>query len=137
MILALFFLLVSLSFSHELLKEVSQEGNCTLVRFYFQDGSAFSYEEYEVYREDEKVPFQKGRSDALGRVVFCPDRDGLWLLRISSQDGHGAELKLNLKAGKVEKKHSKFEGYQRVLSALGYLLGIFGLISLFSGRWKK
>ncbi|WPM31284.1 hypothetical protein IAE16_05525 [Hydrogenobacter sp. T-2] len=137
MIVILIFLLVSLSFSHELLEEVRQEGNCTLVHFYFQDGSAFSYEEYEVYREGEKAPFQKGRSDALGRVVFCPDRDGLWFLRIRSQDGHGAELRLNLKAGKVEKKRSKFESYQRVLSGLGYLLGIFGLISLFSRRWKR
>ncbi len=136
MSLILFFL-VSLSFSHELLREVHREGNCILVRFYFQDGKAFSYEEYEIYREGEGVPFQKGRSDALGRVVFCPDRDGLWLFRISSQDGHGAEISMNLKAGKVEQRHSPFESYKRVLSGLGYLLGIFGFVSLVLRRWKR
>ncbi|MEJ5338234.1 MAG: hypothetical protein ACK42C_09340 [Aquificaceae bacterium] len=137
MSLLLLFVLLSVSLSHELLKEVRSEGNCILVRFYFQDGTAFSYEEYEVYRKGDRVPFQRGRSDALGRVVFCPDRDGLWLLKISSQDGHGAELELSLRAGRPEQRHSPAESYKRVLSGLGYLLGIFGLISLIFGRWKR
>lgn len=137
MSLFLFLILSYISFSHELLNQIHQEGNCILVRFYFQDGTVFSYEEYEIYREGEAVPFQRGRSDALGRVVFCPDRDGIWTLKISSQDGHGADLKLSLKAGRVEHGHSSTESYKGILAGLGYLLGIFGLLSIFLRRWKR
>lgn len=127
-------LLFAFAFSHELSHRVEQEGSCALVYFFFQDGSPFNFEEYEVYREGENTPFQKGRSDALGRVVFCPDRDGLWQLKIASQDGHGAILNLKLQGKRVLKERGLVHKYTPLISGLGYLLGIFGLVALLLRR---
>lgn len=66
----------ALLFAHDLEHTIHREGNCVVVSFFFPDGSKFSYEEYKVYKEGERAPFQIGRTDALGRVVFCPREGG-------------------------------------------------------------
>lgn len=134
-ILVLF--LLSLSYAHDLQHSLKMEGGCAVLSFYFPDGKPFSYESYEVYREGERVPFQNGRSDSLGRVVFCPDREGRWTVRIFSEDGHGAEVSLELGRGSVKDTGSLFERYEKVFVGVGILLGVFGLLELFVRRWRR
>ena len=59
-----------------------------------------SYSEYELFAPDSpETPFQLGRSDALGRIAFVPDKPGLWKLKVSadSQHGlHGTEMEIRV-----------------------------------------
>lgn len=132
--LILFFF--SLTFPHDLEHRVSQEGGCVVVHFYFQGGKGFSYEAYEVFYEADKIPFQVGRSDALGRVVFCPDREGFWTLKVTSEDGHGATIKLKAGGKRVEAEKDFFSRYERLFVGVGILLGLFGFSQIFLRRFR-
>lgn len=127
-------LLISLCFAHDLQHSLSKEGKCVVLSFYFPDGTKFSYEKYEVYREGEKLPFQVGRTDALGRVIFCPDRKGSWAVKTASEDGHGAVVEVKVENASVEAKGTLFERYQKVFVGVGIILGLFGILELYIRR---
>lgn len=134
MLFAIILLIFSFAYSHDLQHSVSREGACTVLSFYFPDGTKFSYEKYEVYMYGEKLPFQVGRTDALGRVVFCPDKDGRWVVRTQSEDGHGAVVEVDVKGRSVKAEGSLFERYQKVLVGAGLILGTFGILEIFIRR---
>ena len=117
--------------AHNLDHEVTAD-EAVIVAFSFGDGSPFSYEQFEVYREGESTPFQTGRTDALGRMTLLPDRAGTWRIKVHSEDGHGAELTLPLdEQRRVDSVPQPFFArYAPLLTGLGIILGTFGLISL-------
>jgi nickel transport protein len=76
--------------AHELIQNVTR-GSAVVIELSYSNGSPFSHEQYEIHFEGEDVPFQTGRTDALGRIVFVPDRRGSWRVRAFSEDGHGMD----------------------------------------------
>ncbi|WP_297889868.1 hypothetical protein [Sulfurihydrogenibium sp.] len=109
--------------------------NIVLISFYFPDGSKFSYESFEIYREGEKIPFQTGRTDALGRVVFIPDKEGQWIVKVYSEDGHGTNVKIKIDQSlDITTQESLFKRYEKTFIGVGLILGIIGIISLFKCR---
>ncbi|MEW6655324.1 MAG: hypothetical protein AB1353_00415 [Aquificota bacterium] len=126
----------ALLFAHDLEHTIRREGNCVVVSFFFPDGGKFSYEEYKVYKEGERAPFQIGRTDALGRVVFCPREGGLWTVITYSEDGHGAQVKISFEEKGLKEEKNLLERYGRVLAGLGWLLGMFGLWKVYLKRAK-
>jgi len=122
--------------AHDLRHEEFSGQHAVVVRLFYSDGNAFSYESYEVYRAGEKIPFQVGRTDALGRLVFIPDRAGTWRVRAFSEDGHGVDFSLSAAAGGEVTGSSRplIERYPRVLTGLGLVFGLFGLANLFLSR---
>ena len=123
--------------AHNLKHEVTAD-EAVIVAFFFGDGSPFSYEQFEVYREGESTPFQTGRTDALGRMTLLPDRAGKWRIKVHSEDGHGAELTLPLDEQRRVDSVSQpfFARYAPLLTGLGIILGTFGLISLLMRKTK-
>jgi nickel transport protein len=121
--------------AHDLRHSI-QEGAAVTVKLFFADGNEFSFESYEVYRAGEDVPFQVGRTDALGRIVFVPDRAGTWHVKAFSEDGHGADLSLTTGAqGAIESADRPlFERYSRLVVGVSIIFGIFGLFNLFARR---
>jgi nickel transport protein len=119
--------------AHDLQHSID-EAAAVYVRFFFSDGNEFDFESYEVYRGGEEVPFQVGRTDARGRLVFLPDRAGAWRIVVFSEDGHGADLSLTTGArGGVEKAdESLLERYPRIVVGVSIIFGIFGVIALFA-----
>ncbi len=131
-------LVIMLAFAHELQHSVHREGKCLTVSFFFPDNTKFSYEKYEVYKDGEKLPFQVGRTDALGRVVFCPGSSGVWKVKTMSEDGHGSEVSIDFEGGLVEERGKNlFERYEKVFIGVGILLGIFGFFELFIRRLRR
>lgn len=123
--------------SHDLEHSVTS-GKALVVQLYFADNTKFSYEKYEIYRPGEKIAFQVGRTDHLGRIIFIPDKSGAWRIRAFSEDGHGADFTVDVDAailiGKVDRTAHK--QYTKIFVGVGYILGIFGVISLFYRRRK-
>jgi len=106
------------------------------VQLFFADGSAFDFESYEVYRAGDEIPFQVGRTDAQGRVVFLPDRAGTWRIKAFSGDGHGADFSFTSGAeGTVQVANGSFiERHLRLIVGVSLIFGVFGLFNLFARR---
>jgi len=121
--------------AHDLRHSI-EEGTAVTVRLFSADGNEFSFESYEVYYAREEIPFQVGRTDARGRLVFLPDRAGTWRIKAFSEDGHGTDISLTTGAqGGVESAdRSLFERHSRLVVGVSIIFGIFGLVSLFARR---
>lgn len=124
--------------AHALLHEII-DGEAVVVRLEFAGADRPVFEPYEVFAPGSATPFQAGRVNSLGEVTFRPDQPGTWRLRVFTEDGHGADITLEVDAaGAVTTtggSHGHAHGYWlRVLAALGYLLGAFGLLVLWRQR---
>ena len=121
--------------AHEVDHQVTR-ADAVVVALQYADGSPFAYEQYEVLPPGETVPFQTGRCDAQGRVVFLPDRPGDWRVKASSEDGHGAELTVAVDAvgSAAARPRSLWERSSRLVTGIALLFGIFGLFTLFARR---
>ncbi|MFH1679613.1 MAG: hypothetical protein ABIH26_03100 [Candidatus Eisenbacteria bacterium] len=113
-------------------------GEALVIRFHYGNGTAFSYESYEVFRPGETTPFQVGRTDALGRVAFVPDAGGEWRVRAFSEDGHGADIRVPAEASTAAAAAPPAgERTTRLLLGIAIILGAFGTWSLFRSRRKQ
>jgi nickel transport protein len=131
-------LLPAASHAHALLHEVV-DGEAVIIRLSFPGADQPLFEPYEVFAPGVATPFQSGRVNALGEVSFRPDRPGAWRVRVFAEDGHGAVIELEIDAaGAVAvvqgQHHHAHDYWSSVLAALGYLLGIFGLLALWRVR---
>jgi nickel transport protein len=128
--------------AHGLNKTLSVSDKANVLTVLYATGQPFAYEEYEIFppvKESEKdAPFQVGRTDANGRIVFLPDRSGTWKIRYNSQDGHGGETEVTIdESGVAEKAEpSFFERMEKPITGAGILLGITGAAVLLYSRRK-
>lgn len=134
-VLALCAWLPAQALAHDLQHRID-EGAAVSVRFFFADGRDFSFESYEVYRAGEEIPFQVGRTDAKGRVVFLPDRAGTWRVKAFSEDGHGADLSFSTgaKGDGEDASQPLLERHLRLVVGVSVIFGLFGLVSLLMRR---
>ena len=110
-------------------------GEAVVLWLYHSEEAPFSQERYEVFRPGEETAFQQGRTDALGRIVWQPDRAGEWRVRAFSEDGHGVDLTLQVdETGTATAAHGRLEDYALVLAGLAIILGLFGLVGLLTRR---
>jgi nickel transport protein len=124
--------------AHAMLHEVI-DGEAVTLRLSYGGAEQPLFEPYEVFAPGLEAPFQSGRVNALGEVSFRPDRPGTWRVRVATEDGHGAVIRLDVdEAGAVAAvpdAHGHGHAYwPRVLAGLGYLLGVFGLLALWRVR---
>jgi nickel transport protein len=132
--LLLFFLAASPASAHEMRFQVT-EGEALTVRFNFPDDDRPYFEAYEIFPPGADSPFQTGRVNAAGEVSFRPDRQGEWRLRVATEDGHGTVVRVLAGAeGSVDWQPLGASRAERILAALGYLLGVFGLLALWRTR---
>jgi nickel transport protein len=93
---------------------------------------------YQIFAPDSEVAFQNGRTDALGRISFLPDRPGRWRVVVTTEDGHGLEVRVRVDEALAV---AEIEGPARgslvnILAGVGYLLGLAGLLILWRKRKK-
>jgi nickel transport protein len=121
--------------AHDLQHQID-EGAAVSVRLFFADGSDFAFESYEVYRAGEEIPFQVGRTDLQGRIVFLPDRAGTWRIKAFSEEGHGADFSFSTDAmGGVRNADQSFlERHLRIVVGVSVIFGLFGLVDLLMRR---
>lgn len=136
--LILFLLFLGPAWGHTVDYDVTHQ-QAVVVSVHLGDEEA-SYSEYEVFSPaDKENPFQVGRSDAHGRVVFAPDAAGQWVVKAKadSQHGiHGAEITVDVDEKSTVKNFSKplVATHTRLLIGVSLLFGIFGVVSLLRGK---
>lgn len=124
-VIILLLVFFSLSYAHQLSVEV-EEGKAVVIKAYYPDGTPFSYEKYEIYSPvNSKLPYMTGYTDKNGRIVFLPDKKGVWIIKAFSQDGHGFVKKISI--DKTEEISEKGLPYPiKVFLALSIILGLTG-----------
>jgi len=137
-ILIFLFFFVGTCYGHGLQHEVVSS-KAVVVSYYFSDGERFAYESYEVYPPEAKIPTQTGRTDSKGRLIFLPDKPGEWLIKVSADDGHGLSFSVAIDEDAVVSDAQKplSTRFPGAIAGLGYVLGIFGLLSLFYRKKRK
>lgn len=134
----LFLFLTSAIYAHDIHYSINQ-GKAYIVQVYYADGTKFSYESYEIYEPlQQKTAFGVGRTDANGRMAFVPNKAGKWQIKVFSDDGHGANIELNVDNSMImkEKKLDFFEKYARHAFGLGLIMIIFSVINIYIRRKK-
>lgn len=137
--IAILIALISLSVqAHDLHHEVT-DGQAIVVHLFFMDNSPFAYENYELYREGDVLPYQTGRTDARGYFSFIPDSAGSWQVKAFSADGHGVTFEVTTNEDMTLSYAEKplVDRYGRIVIGVAVLFGIFGLLSLMLKRRKK
>ena len=133
---ALFFavilMVVGSAWSHGLQHSVS-DARAGVVKFSYDDDLPVSYAKFELFREGEDDPYQVGWTDQKGQLVFVPETEGDWQVKLFTQDGHGLDLTVAADARQavVPREKSLFERYERVLMGVALIFGLFGLATLF------
>lgn len=75
--------------AHALEAKELEAGNARALEFVYSTGGTANYAEVKVYAPDNAdVEFQNGRTDALGRFAFLPDKDGTWTVVVADGMGH-------------------------------------------------
>ena len=130
-------------FAHEVNYQVKgAQGVC--VSFFFAGGEPMDYAEIEVYAPEEKIPFQKARTDRNGIFCFMPDKKGVWKVIAKGTTEHGlhgafVEIKIKEDLSIEEFKKPLIASYTKffiVIGIAGWLIGFAG-IYLFLKENKK
>ncbi|MBI4719789.1 MAG: hypothetical protein HY770_00855 [Chitinivibrionia bacterium] len=134
-----FFLVVAFArtpaLAHDLNRTVTRD-TAVIIELTYPDKSPFSFESYEIFRENEETPFQVGRTDGRGRIVFIPDHSGAWRVRAFSEDGHGLDFTVEAGAERldVESSGPAPGRLSKTIMGVAVLFGVFGIVSLFYRR---
>ncbi len=125
-------LLPSHADAHDIVHDISRE-QAVVVTFSYGGAEPFSFESYELFRAGEDIPFQVGRTDALGRVAFPAPQPGSWRLKVFSESGHGADLDFDTTQATAPGscEAPKLGNRLKALVGASLLFGIFGLLNLF------
>lgn len=121
--------------AHRMDHVVSQD-EAMVVSLSFGHGHPPLHESFRVYAPDQEVAFQNGRTDALGRLSFLPDRPGTWRVVVSTDDGHGVELDIDVDESMtvIEVISPGHTHWSLVVAGIGYLFGLAGLLVLWRNR---
>lgn len=115
------------------------------------DGSPFADQPYRLFTPGGSSTFQRGQTDAAGRVSFLPDRAGEWRLTAAAPDGHGVDVTILVEppasprpadsAGAEQRSvlvaapppattSSLWERVRLLVAGVALLAGIFGVLAL-------
>lgn len=133
-ILASLLLLTALGYAHSVDYQVDSV-KAIAVTARFADEDVASYSPFEVFRPQEKIAFQTGRTDQLGRVVFAPDKPGTWLVKVQAESTHGLHgvsvpIEVDPDAVIVNYKRPLVATHTKLVVGVALLVGFFGLLSL-------
>jgi len=129
--------LPGLAWSHALHYSVDEAEAAVVVSLDFGHGEPPSDASYALFRPAQSDAFQTGRSDATGRIAFVPDQAGEWRLQVTTEDGHGLELRIEVdEAAQVMHVAGPGLGHWAAFGAgIGYLFGVAGLLIVWR-RWQ-
>lgn len=130
-------LLSCFSFAHDLHHKVEQN-QATVVTFSFGGGADFSYQQYEVYAPNAKLPFAVGRTDSNSRVIFIPNQSGVWHVKAVSEDGHGASIDIEVDEHMQLQGYSQsfYERFQKIFVGVALIFALFALLHFINRRKK-
>ncbi len=130
----------SLCLSHDILYSLERDG-AVVIRVYFADGTEVAHAPYEVYApSDQRIPWQKGRTDRMGYLSFYPTQEGRWRVKVMEEGGHGLDFTVDmaeLRRSAGTKKPSDYPTHIRLLTYSGLFFPSMLLLYLVSKALRR
>ncbi len=102
-----------------------------VIRVEYDDGEPMSYAQVKIFSpDDQKIEYQNGRTDKMGRFAFLPITGGEWKITVSDGMGHGVTAKIspeNKSDNNVSVQSIGLKKWQKVIMALSIVWGFIGL----------
>ncbi|MET0070691.1 MAG: hypothetical protein ABW096_11700 [Candidatus Thiodiazotropha sp.] len=107
-----------------------------IITLHHDDETPLAGAGYELFAAGADLPYQSGRTDAGGRVVFLPGDIRQWRLRVFGEDGHGLDRRFELTADAQLHGHEDHQvsTISKMVLGLGILLSGFGTALLLAKR---
>jgi nickel transport protein len=128
--------------AHAVNYDVQQRSVAAVKVFYTADDPA-SYAEYEVYAPNSgDLPYQTGRTDRNGFIVFVPDQQGTWKIKVLGESAHGfhgvtVEVKVDKDLNLESFKKPLVAQYTKFATGISLIIGLFGIYALLRSRKKQ
>jgi nickel transport protein len=143
-LMSLVFLTSGHSQAHALLYEAKNNSSAVVLHFFYEGGREKPFfEQYEVFAPNSELSFQEGRINELGEISFRPNSEGLWRVKVVTSDGHARTVILEVdQVSQIVTTQSNAQHSDilyRLLTVIGYIFGIFGLVMLWrnKGVWLR
>jgi nickel transport protein len=124
----LWLLLPAAAVAHDLQVTWQRSGPVVVVENRYAGTEAAAYAAVEVFSPaDAKQEFQNGRTDALGRFSFVPDRQGEWRYVVDDEIGHRVEMKIPVEDASFQSSGVR-SPWLTLLAGLGVIAGATGFL---------
>lgn len=125
-------------FAHGIFYDL-KEGKALIFHINFSQTTPASYAKITIYEGDSAIPLLETSCDERGVFAFVPPRAGTYQAHVSATSDHGEHTQdFSFEVGKnlllSDYKQPLYERYSGVLSSIGLLFGLFGLLVLFKSR---
>lgn len=116
------------AFGHDLQVTWQRSGAAIVVENRYGGTEAAAYAAVLVFSPgDAKQEYQNGRTDALGRFAFVPDRDGDWRYIVDDEIGHRVEI--TIPVGDASFQSSSVRApWLTLVAGLGFIAGVTGVL---------
>ncbi|MEW8426667.1 MAG: hypothetical protein AB2594_20030 [Candidatus Thiodiazotropha sp.] len=133
--LLLLFAYPALIFPHGVGMDLDRQ-EAQIISLHHDDETPLAGAGYELFAAGADLPYQSGRTDAGGRVVFLPGDIRQWRLRVFGEDGHGMDRQFELTADPPQqgREDHQVSTISRMVLGLGILLSVFGTALLLAKR---
>ena len=112
--------------AHDLQVTFQRSGSAVIVENRYAGTEAAAYAAVEVFSPNGATQeFQNGRTDALGRFSFVPDRDGEWRYVVDDEIGHRVEMKIPVGDASFQSSGVR-SPWLTLLAGLGIIVGVTG-----------
>jgi nickel transport protein len=129
---------IPMIFSHGVGLEIEQQ-EASVIYLHHTDDTPLVAADYELTVAGASTPYQSGKTDASGRVVFIPGDLREWRLRVFSEDGHGIDTTFKLTPGTLSHSHADHvdSDITKMILGFGILLSGFGIMMLFTKSKRR
>lgn len=117
----------------------AHEGKAIIINANFTEKIPAAYAEIVIYEGDSAIPLITSRMDNGGNFAFLPPAAGKFRIKIIASSDHGEHTKeFDINAGEElalkSYKEPAYQKYLGILSAIGIIFGIFGIIAIIKSR---
>ena len=134
----LIFLCVIFGFAHGVSYTVN-DGKAIIISANFTQNTPVAYGKIDIYEGDSAIALLHGQTDSYGKFAFLPPKSGVYRVELTAFSDHGehkSEFSVTVNDDFSVEKYDElaYIKYQGILSAIGLLLGIFGILVLIKSR---
>ncbi|MEW6378573.1 MAG: hypothetical protein AB1611_03075 [bacterium] len=112
-----------------------------VIRVEYDNGEPISYAEVKIFSpDDQKIEYQKGRTDKKGQFFFLPETGGEWKVVVSDGMGHGVVAHVSpdtMATTGLAVQSSSMQKWQKVIMALCVVWGFIGLALFQQARMMR